>query len=186
WNEPDNPNTHAYGPRDLGNAKQEIVIPLLLKAFEWVRSESPIQPLTSGIWLGNWSSQDTLRPVEQTQIAGSDVISFHNYTGPAELESRIHQLARYERPMLCTEFMARGAGSTFIDCLPVLHRHRVGALCWGLVKGKTQTHLPWDSWQRPYVDGDPNPWFHEVFHPDGSPYDPQETALISELASSRI
>ena len=48
--------------------------------------------------------------------------------------------------------MARGAGSLFDTVLPVAHKYRVGAINWGLVAGKSQTYLPWDSWQHPYVD----------------------------------
>ena len=51
--------------------------------------------------------------------------------------------------MLCTEFMARPVGSTFEAILPVAKKAKVGAFCWGLVQGKTQTHLPWDSWATP-------------------------------------
>ena len=79
--------------------------------------------------------------------------------------------------------MARGNGSTFQGVLPLAKRHNVAAINWGLVKGKAQTHLPWDSWRRPYVDRDPDVWFHEVFHPDGTPYDPKETALIRQLTA---
>ncbi len=67
--------------------------------------------------------------------------------------------------------MARGNGSTFEGSLPILKKYNVGAINWGLVQGKAQTHLPWDSWRRPYVDREPAVWFHEVFRNDGTPYD---------------
>ena len=76
--------------------------------------------------------------------------------------------------MLCTEYMARGNGSFFIGSLPVAKVHNVGMINWGLVEGKSQTHLPWDSWQRPYTDREPAVWFHEssarrhALHPGGS------------------
>jgi hypothetical protein len=43
-----------------------------------------------------------------------------------------------------------------------------------------QTHFPWGSKQ-----GSPEPkvWFHDIFRPDGSPYDPQEITLIKRLTS---
>jgi len=50
-----------------------------------------------------------------------------------------------------------------------------------LVAGKTQTYLPWDSWQRPYVEMQPTVWFHEVFRQDDTPYRQQEVELIREL-----
>jgi hypothetical protein len=78
--------------------------------------------------------------------------------------------------------MARGNKSTFEGSLPIALKHRVAALNWGFVQGKTQTHLPWDSWQKPYVNGrEPAVWFHEVFRGDGTPYRKAETDLITKL-----
>jgi hypothetical protein len=34
----------------------------------------------------------------------------------------------------------------------------------------TQTCLPWESWQGPYVLTQPTIWFHEVFRQDDTPY----------------
>lgn len=91
-------------------------------------------------------------------------------------------LQRYKRPILCTEYMARGNGSTFEGSLPVLKKHHVAAYNWGLVAGKTQTFLPWDSWQKPYVNGrEPAVWFHEVFRADGTPYKAGEVELIRKM-----
>ena len=52
---------------------------------------------------------------------------------------------------------------------------------WGLVQGSTQTHLPWDSWQRPYTDREPSIWFHEVFRNDGTPYMQEEVDFIRRI-----
>jgi hypothetical protein len=90
------------------------------------------------------------------------------------------------RPILCTEYMARGAGSTFDGSLPIAKQYRVAAINWGLVAGKTQTYLPWDSWQRPYVLTQPTVWFHEVFRQDGTPYRQHEVDLIRRLTHSGI
>ena len=90
--------------------------------------------------------------------------------GGEAFAARIRQLQTYGRPIICTEYMARGAGSTFDGDLPIAKRANVGVINWGLVEGKTQTNLPWDSWRRPYVDLQPTVWFHDVFHPDGRPY----------------
>jgi hypothetical protein len=54
------------------------------------------------------------------------------------------------------------------------------------VAGKTQTYLPWDSWLHPYVKEEPVVWFHEVLRPDGSPYRPEETALIRQLTGNEV
>ena len=117
------------------------------------------------------------------QIALSDVISFHNYDEAEEFEKRVNWLMRYQRPLLCTEYMARGNGSTFQGSLPIAKKYNVAAFNWGLVAGKTQTHLPWDSWQKPYVDREPAIWFHEVFRQDGTPYRAEEVELIRKLTA---
>jgi hypothetical protein len=118
-------------------------------------------------------------------VEESDVISFHNYGWPEEFEQKIKQLQQFHRPVICTEYMARGAGSLFDTVLPVAHKYRVGAINWGLVAGKSQTYLPWDSWQHPYVDHQPTIWFHDVFHPDGTPYRQREAEIIRSLTSEK-
>jgi hypothetical protein len=181
WNEPDNMNDPAYLSLEPKN-KVELVLALLPQVFAWARESGPSQPLTTGVWKGgDWSKTDELTAMERLQIYLSDVISFHSYDPPDRFAARVTQLQGYKRPLLCTEYMARGNGSTFEGVLPLAKRHNVAAINWGLVKGKAQTHLPWDSWRRPYVDREPAVWFHEVFHTDGTPYDPKETALIREL-----
>jgi len=96
----------------------------------------------------------------------------------------VRWLEQYKRPILCTEFMARSVGSTFDTILPIAKQHRVAAINWGFVVGKTQTNLPWDSWERPYTLKQPPVWFHEVLYPDGRPYRQREADLIRELATA--
>ncbi|MFB3825988.1 MAG: cellulase family glycosylhydrolase [Bryobacteraceae bacterium] len=183
WNEPDNLNGSSYGklePKD----KVARVETLLPRVFAWARAAHPTQPLTSGVWQGDWSSDDKLSRTARIQIENSDVISFHDYTDPANFERRIKSLQRYKRPILCTEYMARGNRSTFEGSLPVALKYGVAAYNWGLVEGKTQTHLPWDSWKQPYTGGrEPSVWFHEVFRRDGTPYREAEVQLIRRLTS---
>lgn len=180
WNEPDNMNTGSYRDSEPPN-KVEIILGLLPKMFAEARAAHPSQPLTSGVWQGDWSSDEKLGRMERIQVALSDVISFHGYVKPDEFEKRIEWLERYRRPILCTEYLARGIGSTFQGALPIARAHRVAAINWGLVAGKTQTYLPWDSWQRPYVDRDPPVWHHEIFRTDGTPYDTTETEFIRRI-----
>ncbi len=184
WNEPDNTNTSSYGAQEPKN-KVELVLALLPQVFAWAREAGAEQPLTSGVWRGDWSSDDKLSPMERIQLEQSDVISFHNYDSGAEFEKRIQWLQRYHRPILCTEYMARGNGSTFEGSLPIAKKYKVAAINWGFVAGKTQTNLPWDSWQKPYVDREPAIWFHEIFKQDGTPYKQEEVALIRLLTASR-
>jgi hypothetical protein len=180
WNEPDNTNQGSYGHLEPKN-KVELVLALLPKAFAWARAAGPQQPVTSAVWKGDWSSPEKMTEMDRLQIDLSDVITFHNYDSPTELEKRINWLKRYNRPLICTEYMARGNGSFFMGGLLVGKVHNVGMINWGLVQGKTQTHLPWDSWERPYVDREPSIWFHEVFRTDGKPYIPEEVAFIKRM-----
>jgi hypothetical protein len=180
WNEPDNENRGSYGDKEPKN-KVELVLALLPKAFAWAREAGPKQPVTSGVWKGDWSTPEKMTEMDRLQINLSDVITFHNYDSPTELEKRINWLKRYNRPLICTEYMARGNGSFFMGSLLVGKVHNVGMINWGLVQGKTQTHLPWDSWERPYVNREPSVWFHEVFRTDGRPYIPEEVDFIKRM-----
>jgi hypothetical protein len=93
-------------------------------------------------------------------------------------------LQQYHRPILCTEYMARGNGSTFQGTLPITKKYHVAAINWGLVAGKTQTYLPWDSWKNPYVNREPAVWFHEIFRADGQPYRQDEADFIRSIIQS--
>jgi len=183
WNEPDN------GGGDKASdvpAKVRRVNELLPKAFAWARSANPSQPLTSGVWTGDWSDPSKESVTTKIQLSESDVISFHNYGWPEEFEARIKELQIQHRPIICTEYMARGAGSTFDESLPIAKKYNVGAINWGLVAGKTQTYFPWDSWQRPYVLIQPTIWFHDVFRQDDTPYRQHEVELIRQLTGRGI
>jgi hypothetical protein len=184
WNEPDNDNGSSYGKLEPPN-KRELVLALLPQVFAWARAAHPMQPLTSGIWNGDWASLDRMSAMGRLQIEQSDVISFHNYAWPEEFERRVHELEQFHRPLMCTEYMARGAGSTFDTVLPIAKKEHVAAINWGLVKGRSQTYLPWDSWQRPYVTVSPTVWFHDVFYEDGRPYRTREAELIRETTSQK-
>ncbi len=181
WNEPSNTNGGAYGRVELKD-KQDRVRNLLPKVFEWARSVNPSQPLTSGLWEGDWSSPEKLDPIARIQFEQSDVISFHNYSWPEDFEQHVRWLEKYHRPILCSEFMARPMGSTFETILPIAKQHHVAAINWGFVAGKSQTYLPWDSWEKPYVLQPPPVWFHEVLHPDGTPYREREAQIIRQLS----
>ncbi len=181
WNEPDNTNDSSYGKSELKN-KRERVAKLLPQVFAWARSAKPAQPLTSGVWAGgNWADTAQLTPIQRIQLNESDVISFHNYENAQSFQQRLAQLQKYNRPLLCTEYLARGAGSTFEAVLPIAKQNKVAMINWGLVKGRSQTHIPWDSWQKPYTGREPDPWHHDIFLPDGKPYRQAEIDLIRRM-----
>lgn len=159
-----------------GNSKQGAAsLPLLRSAFTWARQAAPSQPLSAGLWFDN-------AELNEFQLCNSDVITFHNYNDAANLERQIQDLASFDRPLICTEWMRRPI-STIKTHLQIFKRNRVGCLHWGLVAGKTQTIFPWGS-----EAGSPEPeiWFHDLFRPDGTPYDPSEIEIIRSLTLSQI
>lgn len=179
-NEPDN-DSSQYKDTELPN-KAEVALRLLQREWKWARSARPSQPLTSGVWKGDWSDGG-LSAMARFQLENSDVITFHCYDPPDAMKKRIASLRRFHRPVICTEYMARPLGSTFSAILPMLKEEKVGAYNWGFVNGKTQTIYPWDSWEKTY-SSEPPLWFHDIFRNDGKPYDPQETGLIKQMTHS--
>lgn len=191
WNEPDNGNDNSYGQNhtiktELPKARKiAIVTRMLPHVFQWARVAGATQPLTSGVWIyrtpEDWQNAAKWSPMEKVQFENSDIITFHQYSKPADLEKVIPALASFGRPVICTEYMARGVDSKFQTHLPIAKKAKVGMINWGFVAGKTQTFLPWDSWQKPYVNGrEPAVWFHEVFKQDGTPVDAAEVAAIRQ------
>ncbi len=182
WNEPDNP-ARQYRSAERSD-KDQLVANLLPQVFRWARAVDPSQPLTSGVWRGDWGQPQGRSAISDIQLANADVITFHSYAEPSGFESRIGELAPLGRPILCTEYMARPRGSTVEGILPVAKRHNVGAINWGLVAGKTQTYFPWESWDHPYTTI-PKVWFHDLLRPDGRPFQDTEALTTRKLAGSQ-
>ena len=178
FNEPCNRNVASYGAHEPEN-KADLSLVLLRKVFAWAREISPSQPLTTGVWIGEWC-EEKAKELDRFILESSDVITFHSYDSPEEMERRIIKLQRFNRPILCTEYMARGLNNTFENILPVFKKHQVSGYSWGLVAGKTQTNYAWDSWSVSY-DGEPNIWFHDIFHVDGRPYKEEEVHFLIQF-----
>lgn len=182
WNEPE----------DVASSKR--IEQLLPKVFGWARSANPTQPLTSPVFETQPLSSSALEKkqgwevgkptrIEQTQLSESDVISFHDYHWPEVFMVRLKRLLPLGRPVWCTEYLARGAGSTIEGVVPIGKRHNVAMFNWGLVDGKTQARLPWDSWSIPYFEGrQPIVWHHDLFHADGTPYRTAEVDFLHAIA----
>ncbi|QJD88683.1 1,4-beta-xylanase [Duganella dendranthematis] len=183
WNEPDNQGGGmGYYQQFEAKDKIALVAQLLPQVFGWAQACAPTQPLTSGIWLGeDWSPTSAiLNDVQKAQLALSDIVTFHDYSWPEKFLARVRQLQAYGRPLVCTEYMARGMGSTFDTILPIARAENVGMINWGFVVGKSQTNMPWDSWKNPYTFAPPSVWFHDVLHTDGKPYRTRETELLRQ------
>jgi hypothetical protein len=157
------------GNSDYGNKS----LPLLQRIFGWAREADPSQPLSSGVW------NERLSELNAFQLSNSDIVTYHNYE-PAPAHRRcIDTLRSYGRPLICTEYMARPRNSSFFTIMPLLKSEHVGAISWGLVTGKTNTKYAWDE---PMPGGsEPKIWFHDIFRPDGTPFDQRETAFIDSL-----
>lgn len=177
FNEPDNMNLASYKDDNYTQHKAELSMNLLKKALHWVRAVNPVQPLTMAPWQFDWSDPEKLTELDKFMFTHSDIISFHCYEDAIGMEKRINDLLRYNRPMLCTEYMARPFNSTFQKILPILKKYQVGAYNWGFVAGKSQTHCPWDSWQQP-CQAEPGLWFHDVYRPNGEPFDKTEVDYL--------
>lgn len=161
YNEPGN-STHGMNS-----------MPLLKNVFKWAREVNPSQPVSSGIWFFRYPE------LNQFQISHSDVITYHNYDNPANHELEINMLKIHNRPLICTEYMARRNNSRFENITPLLKRNNVAAINWGFVSGKTNTIFAWDE---PKPDQkEPALWFHDIYRQDKTPFDQKEVDLIKKL-----
>jgi hypothetical protein len=176
WNEP---NNQGNDPASRAAEKKQHVAVLIPKVYDWAQSVDPTQPLTSGVWIGDhWDKPETLDAIESVQLTRSDVNSFHDYNWPETFARRVRQVTSYGRPVLVTEYVARGNGSTFDGSLPIAKKLNIAVYNWGFVDGKTQTRFPWDSWKKPYTSDEPAVWFHDIFRADGTPYRQAEIDMI--------
>lgn len=176
WNEPDSPNPF-YADRDPAK-KGERIGELLELVWDWAIEVDPLAPLSAGVYLFPAHRPERASPVARTSIERSDVISFHSYAAEPGLVSAIDELGRHGRPLVCTEWMGRPTSP--VALARVLRDRRVGAYTWGLVDGRTQTRYSWSSWLK--RDAPDAPWFHELLHPDGRPYDEAEAELLRQLS----
>ncbi len=179
WNEPDNMNSEPYRSYEPIN-KPDLVTRLMEKVFAWIRAEKPSQPLTSCIWDTENSTNEAVRRMQKVQIDNSDIITFHSYSPPDGFNKLADKLSLLNRPLICTEFMARGSGSTILAILPEAKKRNIGIMCWGLVDGKTNTIHDWGTWRKP-DKGEPTVWHHDIFRKDGNPYSDDEISVMKKL-----
>ena len=194
YNEPD--NVASSDPENLVNninfrglnrgpevkEKHIYSLSLLKKIFMWAREVNPSQPLTVGLWKDSetWNDIDNLSAIDRFAISNSDVISFHAYGDLEETRKKIEDLEQFNRPLLCTEYLARGEQNTFQIMLPLFKEKEIAAVNWGFVAGKTNTAFPWSSWQVEF-DSLPKIWHHDIYLPDKTPYDEKEIAFLKDI-----
>ena len=166
-------------------------LPLLKLVWKWAHEVRPSQPLTA--CLDGAVGDDII----DLNARNSDIITFHTYEGE-KLEETINRLRHHDRPLICTEYMAREFGSTFEFSLPIFKKHRIGCYNWGLVAGKSQTHFGWSTildLKKKKDEGDfleedeqvpePEIWFHDIFRTDGSPFSEKEVSFIREMTNHK-
>lgn len=155
---------------------------LLVEAFSWCREIAPTQPLTVAAWrVPSYGAEPETfydNDIDRTALALSDVVSFHAYTSAGRVAGIIDQLRGIGRPILCTEWMARHADSRIKDQLSLFRSQHVGAWQWGLVNGRTQTHIPWPAMMATHMEEE-SAWFHDLLRADGTPYSPDEVLEIT-------
>ena len=197
YNEPD--NVASSDPENLVNninfrglnrgpevkEKHIYSLSLLKKIFMWAREVNPSQPLTVGLWKDSetWNDIDNLSAIDRFAISNSDVISFHAYGDLEETMKKVEDLEQFNRPLLCTEYLARGEQNTFQIMLPLFKEKEIAAVNWGFVAGKTNTSFPWSSWQVEF-DSLPKIWHHDIYLPDKTPYDEKEIAFLKNILSN--
>lgn len=160
-------------PGNIPAALQPQSMALLKLAFEWAREVNVSQPITSGIW------SQKLKEFNDFQVANSDVISFHCYKNAELTQACIDSLRPLNRPLICTEYMARKHSSTFQTIMPIFKKEKVMAINWGFVAGKTNTIFAWDEKMPDKIE--PPLWFHDILRQDASPFDPEEVKTIKRL-----
>ncbi len=168
WNEP---NNSGYD--------DSFILPRITQVFSWIREVNPSQPLTTPVWK---YSKASFSLFEQVQMNMSDVISFHNYEPPQQLAQSMEHIQKFngDRPLVCTEYMARTAGSHFEPSLQMMKDLKINAYNWGLVNGRTNTIYDWTTCVKPATEP-PAIWFHDIVNPDGSAFNQSEISYIQSV-----
>lgn len=187
YNEPG--NRMIFGPTGSRQHEPDFTaasLTLMQSSFRWCREEGPTQPVTVAAWvtpLPGVADDPYQTRIDRTALALSDIVTFHAYWDTDHVEGFIAHLQAHDRPMLCTEWMARPIGSRICDQLELFKTSGVGCFQWGLVQGRTQTHLPWpaDLVEAHGGHADRSVWFHDLLDRSGQAYDPVETAELHRL-----
>ena len=177
WNEP--------GAGNRGMMSAQILKDLFALCWEI----DPDQPLSANLWsrsTGLVLQGKDPHPVEKLAMDLSDVITYHGYVDIERQVRLCDELAkRWGRPLYNTEWLLRIEGCDFPDNYAFMARRKIGALNWGFVNGKYQTHEPYEPCWRTKFEyggrGDPTKWMHDLFRISHHPYDPYEIAVARNV-----
>jgi hypothetical protein len=163
WDLYNEPGNSGYGNKSMA---------LLRQVFDWAREVRPSQPLTAAAFGGG--SND----IDKACVELCDVLTFHCYDNLQALKTQIAFYKSSGRPVICSEWMARTNDSRILTHLSTFKEEGISCLQWGFVSGKTNTIFPWGS--KPNTP-EPTVWFHDLYRPDGSTFDPAEVAHYQKL-----
>lgn len=187
YNEPGNRgiNLSPTESMEYDEALETFALELMTATFGWAREVGPTQPLTVGAWHIDHEKYGTLEhPIDAAAMDLSDIITYHNYNTAARQLSVLESLTARNRPILCTEWLARHMDCVFSEQLPLFCAFAAGCYQWGLVQGRTQTWIPWTSVNKNHPDPQ-SLWFHDVLTPEGKPWCEQEMRLVKGLTTWR-
>lgn len=182
YNEPGNRMEFGAGEsREFDPALEQKSLELLQKCFRWARAIDPVQPLSVAAWrVGDQRAGEAPydNAIDRYALEHSDLISMHAYVPLERIQRLIEFAAQFDRPIVVSEWLGRAVGSRVEQQLPLLAENSIGSFHWGLVNGRTQTHLPW-----PFLDVDSKEWFHDLYRADHSAWDPAEIAVFIDMAN---
>lgn len=178
WNEP------YFGPTDSTVVQQMAWIKEIVKVM---RQEGCTQPIScSIIWDNNPSELNSAagevkQNARKEAEAMMDIHNFHDYyveqdkeTQVAYVVNRMKQIS--DRPMVCTECLARVNGSTIPRTLTQFAKYNIGFYSWGLYVNDSNWQVKWGrSWYYAW-----EPLFHDMLYADGDPYNPAELPWIKD------
>ena len=187
YNEPGNRMDFEKTEYSQFDADLEMhALSLMESSFAVARSISPEAPLSVAAWttpLPDSEAHPYQTEIDRSALLHSDIITFHAYWNSKRVAQFVDYLEVLDRPIMCTEWMARQIDSRISDQLELFHDRNVGCFQWGLVKGRTQTWLPWPDDLVEAHGGriDRDIWFHDLLDETGKPYDIAEVETIRAL-----
>ncbi|MGQ8334938.1 hypothetical protein ACUNWD_00185 [Sunxiuqinia sp. A32] len=149
-------------------------IELVQNIVRWTRELNPAQPVTSSaLFLTEHVYEDNKVHSALKELASmSDIHNFHLYDLSVNRMKALDDMVALlkslgDRPITCTEIVGRTRGGTFARSLTACSKYHIHFYNWGMYTSDANWDVAWDlSSFEPY-----EPWFHDVLHPDGYPYD---------------
>jgi len=191
-------------PNEALKDKREKALMLAERTFRIAREADPSQPLTVDcVFRGcghsvqkvdpanpdpvefNGDEFEMLKqsPIAKLALAESDVNSFHYYGALDHLPDYIKGLQAYQRPIMCTEWMARVVPEqNFMLMLPEFKKFNIHSYSFGLVAGRTNfLHCALFPPEKLNAKGEPDVWYHDIVRQDGTPFSYAEVSAIKRI-----